>query len=67
MTVDRIPEKAGIHGVNLKNHVFQHQMYFITISDSYEWVIYLPNISVWKIQYNLRQGLEKLTKSGINS
>lgn len=48
MTVDRISEKAGIHGVNLKNHVFRHQLYFIMISDSYEWVIYLPNISVWK-------------------
>lgn len=48
MTVDRIPEKAGIHGVNLKNYVSRHQMYFIMISDSHEWVNYLPNISVWK-------------------
>lgn len=64
MTFDRIPEKAGIHGVNLKNHVFRHQMCFIMMSDSYESIC--PIFLLGKIQYNLHQGLEKVTKSGIN-
>ena len=48
MTVDRIPENGGIHGVNSKNHVFLYIKCIIMLSDSYEGLINLPNISVWQ-------------------